>query len=625
MIKLYDESVNVTYSYNSTYDIYTPTAWDMSPICVLPDAVSCIVREEKNGAYELALTYVSNGTNAAQLQTDRILGVYCPLRNSVGENYFRIYRVERDLGGHISVSARHVSGDLAYHAVTKGGLSEIQAISGGIQNFGESNVLHSFASWLRHATNTKIPFTFSGDAATSSGFQMAFCTGTSARAYLGGEDLQGYDKTALQAFPGSAYLWDKWDVSLWSARGTARNVQINYGTNMRNLVADDNTDGIYTYVCGYYLQTDGTTFTKYVSSLYSTSYTALFPFSRTKMVDFSSEVTNTYPDGATSAQITALLNTLAQAERDRMNAAGVPIRDVTIDAVAQAISDVYLCDTVNVLYRRHSLDINASMEIVAYEWDVLMQRYSTITLGTIQMDLAKEIARQKPVSISGLQTNVAVIQNEVKEARTDLDKAIIQYVSGAADLNNYRTEGKYFFSGGDNLLTNAPNGAINGWLEVFVDQYSPAHGVKQIWHRYGSNPTTFTDEYIRLYASGTWGSWERIAGIDSSETSSSGRYTRCMKFSDGSMICMISVNYTGTIASQSGSMYYGSQVSLGNWPAAFTGMPYITTGLRGGYDSFVANITDVSNTSAGKTYLWSNRSRTSSTYGIDIVGYGRWR
>ena len=535
-INLYDSDVTVAYSYNSTYDIYTPTSWALDPVCSLPDTVSCFVREEKNGVYELALSYVANGTNAAQIQTDRILGVYCPLRNSVGENYFRIYRVERDLGGHISVSARHVSGDLVYHAVTKGGLSEVQAISGGIQNFGESNVLHSFASWLRHAANTKLPFTFSGDAATSAGFQMAFCTGTSARAYLGGEDLQGYDKTALQAFPGSAYLWDKWDVSLWAARGTARNVQINYGTNMRNLVADDNTDGIYTYVCGYYLQTDGTTFTKYVSSLYSTSYTALFPFSRTKMVDFSAEVTNTYPDGATSAQITTLLNTLAQAERDRMNAAGVPIRDVTIDAVAQAISDVYLCDTVNVLYRRNGLELNASMEIVAYEWDVLMQRYSTSTLGTIQMDLAKEIAKQKPVSVSGIQSNVATLQNGLQDA-----KAAIEQI------------------------------------------------------------------------------------IEATDSSGSGVYTKAIKFSDGTMICTIQKDYSGAISTQWGSIYYSGAISLGNWPVAFTGTPYVTIGLRANTDCLPGAIKNVSNTSAGSTYIYRPASTTSATAQVVVTAIGRWQ
>lgn len=630
MINLYSGQIGVEYSYNSTLDIYTPTSWDMTFVCGLPDSVGCQVREEKNGEYELAMTYVAQGANADKIATEMILGVLCPLRDSIGENYFRIYRVERDLGGHLEVSARQVAGDLSYFAVTRGGLSEISPVTGGILTFAGSETIHAYSAWLRHATSAKIYFGFGGDAEydttiTGVGFQMDFSTGTSTRAYLGGEELQGFDLTARQAFPGCAYEWNKWQINLWEARGQERDVRVTYGTNISDLISDDDLDGVYTAVCAVYMQTDGTQFRKYVSTIYQTDYYSLFSFARVKMIDCSAEVVNQYPQGATTAQITALLNKLAQAEQKRMNAAGVPVRSITIDVVEGAISGVYLCDTLPVLYKRNGIAINTTMEIVSYVWDVLMQRYTEITLGAIQMDLAKEIASQKAISISGLQTNVATIQNEVKEARTDLDKAIIQYVSGAADLNNYKEEGTYYFIGGDGMLTNQPNGAINGWLEVLTSARNGTGLLKQLWHRAGSNPTTFMDEYIRLYTSGTWGSWERLAGIDSSETSSSGRYTRFMKFSDGSMICMVEVTYTGTIASQSGSMYYGSQVSFGNWPAAFTGTPYVTTGLRGGNDSFVANITGVSATSAGTTYLWSNRSRASNTYGIDIVGYGRWR
>lgn len=624
LINLYDGSVSVTYSYNSTAQIYVPTAWDMTLLATLPDAVSCEVREEKNGAYELSMTYVSQGKGADQIATDCILGVNCPLRDSVGENYFRIYRVEKDLGGHVQISARHVSNDLIYNAVTHGGLSEIAPVSGGIQTFAGSSITHAYTAWLRHAANARIPFEFGGDAEVSTGFQMDFCTATSVRAYLGGEELQGYDLTARQAFPGCAYVWDKWGISLWQNRGQERNQQITYGTNLADLLADDDTDNVYTYVCGFYLQSDGMEFKKYVGTLYQTSYSGLFAVPRIKMLDCSAEVVNQYPQGATTSQITALLNQMAQAEQKRMNAAGVPIRSITVDVVEASISDVYLCDTLPVLYKRNGIEINTSMEIVSYVWDVIMQRYTEITLGAIQMDLAKEIAKQKPVSISGLQTNVAVIQNEVKEARTDLDKAIIQYVSGAADLNNYRTEGKYYFIGGNGMLTNQPNGAINGWLEVLVVSSSGTGLVKQLWHRAGSNPTTFMDEYIRLYTNGTWGSWERIAGIDSSETSSSGRYTRYMKFSDGSLICMVEVTYTGAISTQSGSMYYGSQINLGSWPVSFINTPYISLSVRSGTDSFAANVSGASNSSAGSTYLWSNVSKASQTYSVDVIAIGRW-
>lgn len=532
MIYLYDGSVTPTYSYNSTYDIYIPTAWDMSLLCTLPDTVSCFVTEEKNGRYELSMSYVAAGTNADQIQTDQILGVYCPLRNSIGENYFRIYRVERDLGGHIAVSARQMASDLIYHAVTKAGIGD----AGGILTFA-GTLKNSFSAWLRHATNTKLYFTFSGDADTATANHMTFCTGTSARAYLGGEELQGADRTALQIFPGCAYLWDKWDISLWKNRGTARDVQISYGTNMSNMLADDDADGIYTYVCGYYLQSDGTNFTKYMSSVYATNYTSLFPYSRTKIIDFSAEVLDAFPEGATTAEITTLLNTLAQAERDRMNAQGVPIRNITIDAVAQAVIGVFLCDTVSVLYKRNSLDINATMEIVGYTWDVLMQRYSSLTLGAIQMNLAKEIVKSGSKSmVAGLASNVATLQNSVLTIKSDVAQII-----------------------------------------------------------------TATDA-----GSGT-------------------RYTKAIKFADGTMICTIQQTYSGAISTSWGGMYYSSSIDLGNWPVAFTGVPYVTIGLRANTDCLPGAIKNTSATSAGSTYIYRPATTNSATCQVIVTAIGKWQ
>ena len=624
MIKIYSGKVTFEYSHNSTYDIDIPINWSMTLLGTLPDAITCEVREEKNGAYELSMTYVSAGVNSQLIATDCILGVECPLRSTIGENYFRIYRVERDLAGHMSISARQISGDLIYFGINKHGLDDPD----GIQVFADTYpefIAESFTAWLRHASNMRIYFTFGGNAAFStfapnSGHFMDFCTGTSARAYLGGEDLQGNDRTALQLFSGCAYVWDKRDISLWKKRGQDRNIQITYGTNMAEMACDDDTDGIFTYVCAFYLQNDGTNFRKYVSSLYATDYVSMFAISRIKMFDCSAEVTNKYPEGASTADITAYLNTLAEAERDAMNYAGVPVRNISIDVVEGAISGVYLCDTLPVLYKRNGIEINTRMEIVGYTWDAIMQRYTEITLGAIQMDLAKEIARQKPVSISGLQTNVATIQNEVKEARTDLDKAIIQYVSGAADLNNYRTEGKYFFSGGNNMLTNAPNGAINGWLEVFVDQYSPARGVKQIWHRYGSNPTTFMDEYIRLYASGAWGSWERIATVAVTHTNASTRRTKTIKFGDGTQMCFVWIRASVSLTSQWGSLYYGT-LACGDWPAAFSEAPYAVISNQGGYDCW-CNLDSVTATAIGSAYLYRPERTSSASYDICIIGIG---
>lgn len=541
MIKIYSGRVTFEYSHNSTYDIDIPINWSMTLLGMLPDAITCEVREEKNGAYELLMTYVSAGVNSQLIATDCILGVECPLRDTIGENYFRIYRVERDLAGHMSISARQISGDLIYFGINKHGLDTPD----GMQVFSENYPYYmgeSFTAWLRHASNMRIYFTFNGDAAFSTlapggGYFMDFCTGTSARAYLGGEDLQGNDRTALQLFPGCAYVWDKWDISLWQERGQDRNVQITYGTNMAEMACDDDTDGIYTYVCAFYLQNDGTNFRKYVSSLYATDYVSMFAISRIKMLDCSAEVTNRFPQGGTTADITACLNTLAEAERDSMNYAGLPVRNISIDVVEGAISGVYLCDTLPVLYKRNGIEINTRMEIVGYTWDAIMQRYTELTLGAVQMDLAKEIVKNgRSSAVAGLQSNVATLQDGYAKAMAAIEEI-----------------------------------------------------------------------------------------IEATDSSGSGVYTKAIKFSDGTMICTIQKDYSGPISTGWGSMFYSSAISLGSWPVAFTGTPYVTIGLRANTDCLPGALKNVSTTSAGSTYIYRPASTTSATAQVVVTAIGRWQ
>lgn len=77
------------------------------------------------------------------------------------------------------------------------------------------------------------------------------------------------------------------------------------------------------------------------------------------------------------------------------------------------------------------------------------------------------------------------------------------------DLNNYTVPGRYAMVAGDNrTYVNYPNNAVNGWLDV----YKYAGTIKQYFHRLGSAPTTFKDEYFRMYIPGstTWTDWEKI-------------------------------------------------------------------------------------------------------------------
>lgn len=429
-IKLYNAAVSATYEAQAVApEIKIPTAWDLEFLGVLSDAISCEVSEERNGKYELEMVYPASGANSTKLVSDRIIEVDCPLRDSIGKNLFRIYRVERDLGGRVYVYARQISFDLSYYVATGSG---INAVAGGITKFADSGAARSYGWNLRKIANAYLPFTFGGDAEydttiTGVGFQQDWSSCTSIRSYLGGEELTGYDLNALQRF-GGEYEFTNWAVNLWEERGVDTGVTITYGTNVADLMADDDLDGVYTSVCFFAIETDGIEYKKYCSDVFDTSYASLFPYPRVKTVDYSSAVLEKFPDGgATEAQITAMLNNAAQAYANAHNAEGNPVRKLEVDAVEAAITNVYLCDTLHVFYHRHGLDVDARMKITGYTWDVLMQRYNTITLGAIQTSLAKIIAD------NGSKADVLALQNVAASTQNAIQELQSRYVAKAGD------------------------------------------------------------------------------------------------------------------------------------------------------------------------------------------------
>ena len=67
----------------------------------LPDAISCIVAEERNGEFELSMTYPAGGARANDLTVDNI--ILAPSNDSATSldkwQPFRIYSVAANLNG----------------------------------------------------------------------------------------------------------------------------------------------------------------------------------------------------------------------------------------------------------------------------------------------------------------------------------------------------------------------------------------------------------------------------------------------------------------------------------------------------------------------------------------------
>ena len=81
----------------------------------LPDALTCIVTEERNGVYELSLTYPVTGQMFSELAVDRFLKAK---PNDTSElQLFKIYEITKPLNGIVTVNAEHISYALSHYPV----------------------------------------------------------------------------------------------------------------------------------------------------------------------------------------------------------------------------------------------------------------------------------------------------------------------------------------------------------------------------------------------------------------------------------------------------------------------------------------------------------------------------
>lgn len=104
-------------------------------------------------------------------------------------------------------------------------------------------------------------------------------------------------------------------------------------------------------------------------------------------------------------------------------------------------------------------------------------------------------------------------------------------------------------------------------------------------------------------------------------------YGNYYKFADGTLICAKSVWVDISCSNAWGTGLYDSPgISLGNWPCAFTDIPYTSMnylGVTGGF-AFLEGLNDLTATTVGITYLCRG-SAAALTGRIHVIGIGRWK
>lgn len=386
--------------------LYSPTTTSFTTggIGKLIDAGSCIVTEERNGSYELEMTYPITGHLYDEIKQRSI--IFAKPSPAQSEQPFRVYRITKPLNKVVTIYAAHISYDLS-------GIP--------VKNFTSQSVQAALTA-LTTSSVISNPFTFWSDK-TNSGV-MEIETPMPCRTIL---------SNILDAY-GGEYEFDKYTVKLHSLRGFDNGVSIKYGKNLTDLEQDENCSNVYTGVLPYWTGND-TNGNETTVSGSVVNAPGTYDFTRILPVDFTSD----FEEQPSPAQLNNAATNYISA-----NNIGIPEVNLTVSFVHLNQTEEYknlgiferveLGDTIKVEFA--AMGVSSTARCVKTVYNTLLERYDNVELGEVKKGLADTISSQTS-SIIDISKNSGV-SSAVKAAIIAASEAITGQKGGSVILHDTR-------------------------------------------------------------------------------------------------------------------------------------------------------------------------------------------
>lgn len=324
-------------------------------IGVLSDVLSCVVEEERNGVYELTLEYPIGGAHFSEL-TSRAIILAKP--NSVDRPQpFRIYQIGKPLNGIVTINAQHISYDLSGVAVSP---------------FSATGIDNVIAAMLENAIPSDHGFTITTNEAGGIGI-MTDVPG-SFRALLGGSE------GSLLDVYGGEYKYDRFVISLMNARGEDRGFEIRYGKNLISFEQEENCASVYTDVYPFWVGGEEKVFLdeKTIRASGEYNFTKVLPL----------DMSDYFEEKPTKDELRAAAQNYMASKK--IGVPKVSLRLSHEDFSENQNGGIQLCDTVTVVFPK--LKVRTKAKIVRAEYDVLLERYKALEIGSTVSSLADTIA-----------------------------------------------------------------------------------------------------------------------------------------------------------------------------------------------------------------------------------------
>lgn len=456
----------------------------------LTNTISAYVTEERNGEFELELTYPASYPYSDSLVEENIIVV--DGNDTLKAQKFRIYMVKKFMSSEITVWARHISFDLAYDYINSIDITNQSCEYCLNQLFRNSQFSTQYKGY--------------SDIINAQDYKVSQINILSA--------IGGTKGSILDTFgTGAEILRDNTNIHVLNSRGYDNGVTIEYRKNLTGFeLEEDNTD-LVTRIQGYAKYTpeggvETVVETGWIDSPLINNYS--HPYCQ--RIDFSEN----FQDGdiPTVAKLTTLISkkySVSKVDIPKMNykIEFIPLSKCGYEGIEDKIT---LCDKVTIIDSRYG--INTQAKVIKVVFDVLRERYDSMELGEPKTTLTDVIGGgdegpiQGPPGPSGKDgTSIRILgsYNSYEElvaahqsGNTSGDAYIIQGDLWVWDGSKFENIGK--FQGQDGVDgTNGVSGKDGVsiiWKGTFSSHPSnPQNG----WAYYNS-----VDKKSYVYQSGTW-------------------------------------------------------------------------------------------------------------------------
>lgn len=388
------------------------TAFNSNGIARLAECVSCEVTEERNGIYECQFVYPISGASYGKIQEGCVIA--CRHDETTDIQPFDIYARSTPINGLVTFYAHHISYRLG-NVILK--------------PFTATSCAEAMARMTTENINEN-PFEFWTDKQTVANFTVS--EPISVKALFGG--MQG---SLIDIFGGGEYEFDRWTVKLHEARGIDTGIQIRYGKNLTDMTQEYDDSGSYNAVVPYWANED--TIVTVPGYIVSIAETVGQPQRLTTM-DLSQE----FSEAPTAAQLEAKARSLMS-----QNESWLASENIEVDFVAlwqtkeyerfAPLQRVRLCDKVDIIAPELNV-VKMSKKVVKTVFDVLIDRYSSIELGTVKTSFSSVIQASTEGVLKKTFTTRSYVDAAVTTATDRIAGALGGYVVINRNANGEPTE-----------------------------------------------------------------------------------------------------------------------------------------------------------------------------------------